>query len=228
MRFAITVLYCGASGQKGFYNSQELGLARAMKPLGYEPVVFYPDKDRKQPQEETTPDGIPVVRVPAKSLGVHGWYDWNILLKYGVKAVQIGSDNQLFAPELIRFCERNGIRVYNYIGTTVSDSHNPVKSLLMGLLYRRNLRAYRKTKCFAKTPAVAKQLEGHGITDVEVAPVGLDLSVIPEVTESKKALREKLGFRWIKQFYCLSAAWTNTNARWKRYGCWKSCLGRCW
>ena len=193
MRFAITVLYCGASGQKGFYNSQELGLARAMKPLGYEPVVFHPDKDRKQPQEETTPDGIPVVRVPAKSLGVHGWYDWNILLKYGVKAVQVGSDNQLFAPELIRFCERNGIRVYNYIGTTVSDSHNPVKSLLMGLLYRRNLRAYRKTKCFAKTPAVAKQLEGHGITDVVVAPVGLDLSVIPEVTESKEALREKLG-----------------------------------
>ena len=98
MRFAITVLYCGASGQKGFYNSQELGLARAMKLLGYEPVVFYPDKDLKQPQEETTSDGIPVVRVPAKSLGVHGWYDWNILLKYGVKAVQIGSDNQLFAP----------------------------------------------------------------------------------------------------------------------------------
>lgn len=193
MRFAITVLYCGASGQKGFYNSQELGLARAMKPLGYEPVVFYPDKDLKQPQEETTSDGIPVVRVPAKSLGVHGWYDWNILLKYDVKAVQIGSDNQLFALELIRFCERKGIRVYNYIGTTVSDSHNPVKSLLMGLLYRRNLRAYRKTKCFAKTPAVAKQLEGHGITDVEVAPVGLDLSVIPEVTESKEALREKLG-----------------------------------
>lgn len=193
MRFAITALYCGASGQKGFYNSQELGLARAMKPLGYKPVVFYPDKNLKQPQEETTPDGIPVVRVPAKSLGVHGWYDWNILLKHGVEAVQIGSDNQLFAPELIRFCERNGIRVYNYIGTTVSDTNNPVKALLMGLLYRRNLRAYRKTKCFVKTPAVAARLTELGIPDVEVAPVGLDLSVIPEVTESKEALREKLG-----------------------------------
>ena len=40
MKFGIVDTYCGASGQKGFYNSQELGLARAMKPLGYEPVVF--------------------------------------------------------------------------------------------------------------------------------------------------------------------------------------------
>lgn len=193
MRFAITALYCGASGQKGFYNSQELGLARAMKPLGYEPVIFYPVRDLACPEEEMTSDGILVVRVPAKSVGVHGRYDWNILLKYSVEALQIGSDNQLFAPALIRFCEQNGIRVYNYLGTVGSDSKNPLKSQLMGLLYRRNLRFYRKTKCFAKNPKVARQLAELGVPDVEVAPVGLDLSVIPEVTASKKALREKLG-----------------------------------
>ena len=177
MRFAITALYCGASGQKGFYNSQELGLARAMKPLGYEPVVFYSGKGLTVPEEELTPDGIAVVRVPAKAVGVHGRYDWNILLEYGVEAIQIGSDNQIFAPELIRFCDKNGIRVYNYLGTVGSDTGNPLKALLMGLLYRRNLRAFRIHKCFAKTPAVARRLAQLGVPDVEVAPVGLDLSV---------------------------------------------------
>ena len=190
MRLGIVELYCGTSGQKGFYNSQELGLARAMKPLGYEPVVFYPGKGLSQPEEELTPDGITVVRVPAKAVGVHGRYDWNILLEYGVEAVQIGSDNQIFAPELIRFCDRHGILAYNYLGTTGSDAGNPVKAFLMGLLYRRNLRAYRTHKCFAKTPAVARQLAQLGIPDVQVAPVGLDLSVIPEVKESTEALRE--------------------------------------
>lgn len=101
MRFAITTLYCGTSGQKGFYNSQELGLARAMKPLGHEPIIFYPDKSLKQRSEELTPDGIRVVRAPARAVGVHGRYDWNSLLEYGVEALQIGSDNQIFAPELI-------------------------------------------------------------------------------------------------------------------------------
>lgn len=192
MKFGIVETYCGTSGQKGFYNLQELGLARAMKPLGYEPVVFYPGKGLAAPEEERTPDGICVVRMPAKAVGVHGRYDWKILLEYGVEAIQIGSDNQIFAPDLIRFCDKNGIRVYNYLGTVGSDTGNPLKALLMGLLYRRNLRAFRTHKCFAKTPAVARRLAQLGVPDVEVAPVGLDLSVIPEITEPKADLREKL------------------------------------
>lgn len=192
MKFGIVETYCGTSGQKGFYNLQELGLARAMKPLGYELVVFYPGKGLAAPEEERTPDGICVVRMPAKAVGVHGRYDWKILLEYGVEAIQIGSDNQIFAPDLIRFCDKNGIRVYNYLGTVGSDTGNPLKALLMGLLYRRNLRAFRTHKCFAKTPAVARRLAQLGVPDVEVAPVGLDLSVIPEITEPKADLREKL------------------------------------
>lgn len=193
MRFGIVKTYCGASGEQGYYNSQEIGLARAMKALGHAPVVFYPGVGLTRRSEERTPDGIPVVTVPVKTMGVHGRFDWKILLEYGIEAAQIGSDNQLFAPNLLRFCDKHRIPVYNYIGTAGSDSGNPVKAAVMGLLYRRNLRAYRKTKCFAKTPAVAKQLEDLGISGVEVAPVGLDLSVIPRITEDKTALREALG-----------------------------------
>lgn len=46
---------------------------------------------------------------------------------------------------------------------------------------------------FTKTQAMADQLKRNGVTGPMVAPVGLDLSVIPEVTESKDELRKELG-----------------------------------
>ena len=42
---AIPQLYCGASGKKGAYNRQEVGLARAFAALGCRAVVLYPDPD---------------------------------------------------------------------------------------------------------------------------------------------------------------------------------------
>ena len=43
LTIAIPQLYCGASGQKGAYNRQEVGLARAFAALGCRAVVLYPD-----------------------------------------------------------------------------------------------------------------------------------------------------------------------------------------
>lgn len=113
----IVELYCGKSGKAGFYNNQEIGLARAMRARGYRCVIFYPSRDCQTVKEEITHDGITIVYCPAKTLGVHSRYDWNILLKYHVDVIQIGSDNQLFMPNLARFCQKHGIRFYHYIGT---------------------------------------------------------------------------------------------------------------
>ena len=38
---AIPQFYCGPSGQKGLYNRQEVGLARAFAALGCRAVVLY-------------------------------------------------------------------------------------------------------------------------------------------------------------------------------------------
>ena len=38
----IPQFYCGPSGQKGMYNRQEVGLARAFAALGARAVVLYP------------------------------------------------------------------------------------------------------------------------------------------------------------------------------------------
>lgn len=51
---AIPQLYCGASGKKGAYNRQEVGLARAFAALGCRAVVLYPDPDAA-PEAVTRP-----------------------------------------------------------------------------------------------------------------------------------------------------------------------------
>ena len=69
---AIPQLYCGASGKKGAYNRQEVGLARAFAALGCRAVVLYPDPDAA-PEAVTSEDLEPNVRiyyVPARKCTV--------------------------------------------------------------------------------------------------------------------------------------------------------------
>lgn len=192
MRIGIVELYYGESGKKGFYNNQELGVAKAFKAKGYEIIVFYPQNDIDNIIEELVEDRIKIVYVPATTIGNHSKYDWNILKKYYVDIVQIGSDNQMFAPCLIRFCDKNKIPLYNYIGTIKSDTNSVIKAFIMKLLFLRNSFAYRNHKCFAKTTFVKKELEKYGIKNVEVANVGLDTTIIPSVMDDGHSIRSKL------------------------------------
>ena len=199
MRLGIVELYCGTSGKKGYYNSQEIGLAKAMKKLGHDITIFYPRLDLKKIVEETIDENIRVVYVPAKAIGVHSRYDWNVLKIYQIEVVQLGSDNQLFAPDVITYCDKNKILLYSFIGTTGSDSENALKKFVLRCLYKRNINAYKTHMCFAKTPAVKQQLEMSGIKGTSLAPVGLDMDNIPQTSENKMQLRQKLGIPLDKQ-----------------------------
>ena len=46
----IPQFYRGPSGQKGLYNRQEVGLARAFAALGCRAVVLYPNRAQKRPR----------------------------------------------------------------------------------------------------------------------------------------------------------------------------------
>ena len=70
LTIAIPQLYCGASGQKGAYNRQEVGLARAFAALGCRAVVLYPDVQAAAPRVETPEPGIKIYYCPARALGV--------------------------------------------------------------------------------------------------------------------------------------------------------------
>lgn len=191
MNFGIVELYCGSSGKKGFYNSQEIGLARAMKKLGYTSFIFYPERDGESITEEPVEEDITIIRCPAKTFGVHSKYDWSVLNKYRINAVQVGSDNQIYAPSLIKYCDKHKIPVYSLIGTVGTDSTNIVKKVLMGVLYKRNLAAYRSHMNYAKTNTVRSRLNSLGIDRVGLAPVGLDVSIIPEICGTVDEIREE-------------------------------------
>lgn len=193
MNFGIAEVYYGDSGKIGYYNNQQVGLSRAMKKLGYKCFIFLPDIKLSDLKEEQIEEDITVVRCPAKAIGVHARYDWSVLMKYNIDVLQVGSDNHLFAGSLLKFCDKSGIKAYNYFGTVISDNSNKIKRTLMNLLFKRNLPVLRNHMSFAKTEKVKHDLEDLGFANVKVVPVGLDISVIPEITATKKELRLELG-----------------------------------
>ncbi len=104
---------------------------------------------------------------------------WQPLLNEHVDAVHVMGDNALGVPGLYRFCRDHDIFFYSQLGAIKSTSENPVMRAVMDLLCRRNLAIYRKTPTYAKTPAVAAQLEQLHVPCAGVMPVGLDTAIIP-------------------------------------------------
>ena len=106
------------------------------------------------------------------------------------------SDTQLSVPGVYRWCCRNKIKMYPYIGVIESHSTNKLKRLLINVLVQRNIRVYRKCVCFAKTPTVAEQMKQLGIKNSVVTPVGLDLSLLHRDYEQTPAseFKKKYGY----------------------------------
>lgn len=200
MNIAFIRLYRSNDISGKYYNLQEAGLAKAFLKQGNASVsIFILSKEKGDTSEEEIQEGITMYVIPAKGIGHHGKFDCTLLKKLSIDVVHLQSDNMLFAPEVIRYCLKNHIRCHNYIGTLYSDSHNKLKKMLMAAVSYRNCRWYKKIPTFAKTPYVEKQLKNLGVKNTKLAPVGLDLSVVPEVAGSKAEIRERLKLSQEKQ-----------------------------
>ncbi len=191
MNIGIVSLYNGKSGKKGFYNSQEIGVARAFSKIGYSVVVFF-TSPKKNIEEEIIDSNIKIVYVPGFIIGCHSKFNWNILNKYKIDVVHSCNDNQIFAPSLYIFCEKHNIKIYSYLGAIRSDTKVVLKKKIMSFLCDRNVQVYKKHKCFAKTRTVKKELENLGIKNISIAPVGLDTSIIPKISATKEELVKEL------------------------------------
>lgn len=191
---AIPQLYGGASGQKGAYNRQEVGLARAFAALGCRAVVLYPDAQLTEVQTEDLEPFVRVLTCPARMLGVSAFYrSWQPLLDEGVQAVHLMGDNALGVPGLEKFCRKHDIFLYHQIGALYSTSHSLLLRGIMDMLLVRNLAVYRRTPTFAKTPSMAGQLQRAKVPCRGVMPVGLDTAIIPPPNGSRAEAREALG-----------------------------------
>ena len=188
--FGILRLYVGKSGEKGFYNLQELGLAKAMSNLKYKCYIFLLDTSIKEEVVEKYSENINIIKVPCKKIGVHGIFKLNILNKYQIDYLQIQSDNQLYAPNVMKYCKKNNIKFYNYIGTLYTDSNNKLKKIFSRICLNRNIKYYNKSKIFSKTPYVKQQLEKLGVLNCNVVPVGLDIDGIDVKLSSEEILKK--------------------------------------
>lgn len=182
----IPQFYRGPSGQKGLYNRQEVGLARAFAALGCRAVVLYPEPGAKAPKVETPEPNVKICYLPAVAFGTQALYkSWQILLDEQADAVHVMGDNSLGVPGLYRFCEKHGIVFYSQLGALKSTSNHAIVRGVMDLLLHRNLTVYRKTPTYAKTPAVAAELESLGVPCRGLMPVGLDTAIIPTIPAAR-------------------------------------------
>jgi len=198
MKLGVILPTLGSFGKEGVYNRQELGLARALVGLGHEVVIWkYYRSDTPAPKPLPQPiAGVTLVDVPARGLGTHGLAGTAFLNGQGLDRLLVFSDNQMTVPALVAWARSHGVGFLPYIGTVTSDSRR--LAFIGNALGRRNLKLYRRMRCFAKTPTVAKALRAEGVTDVQLMPVGLDTDRLAAhrlrpVAEARQALELPMG-----------------------------------
>ena len=198
MKIGIVTTEVLKTAPKGFYNYQQIGLAKALDKI-VERIDIYKAVSKKgvfQVEKLTETKNVYLHLIPALHLGSNGFFSHRYLDK-GLTALIVCGDVQLAVPSLYKFCKRNNIIFISYIGVTESHSTNALYGNIINRLARRNYLIYNKECCLAKTPTVRDALIKKGVKNVTIAPVGLDFSVINKKYKdsSKEELREHLGFQ---------------------------------
>ena len=196
MNLGILVTIVSGFGKKGFYHSQEVGLAKKLSEMGHKVCVYKCVPGDAEFAEETADGNITVKYIPVKKLGVHGYLPASSL-DTSLEGLLIFADTQLFLPHIFRFCSKNGIKAVPYIGIAHSFQQT-LKSRIMDVLFSMGtLKYYRKMPVLAKTNAARDELLSLGVKDCTVAPVGLDESELKtDFKETdKEALKKEFGYK---------------------------------
>lgn len=198
MKIGLLITSIGNFGQKGFYNAQEIGLAKEFGKLVDDVVIYklIPADQEKKSEMIDNRSNVIIHLIPAKSIGINGFFDVNILSK-DLDALIYFSDTQIMVPRVEKWARKNHVAMYPYIGVTESHSNNGVVKMLIDTLFKRNLAVYRKLHCFVKTPDVEKRLRAFGVKQITVMPVGLDMTLMNNNYEQTGvyALKAKYGYQ---------------------------------
>ena len=198
MYLGIMVLSINDSyGRGGFYNSQETGLAKALS-RDVDRIVIYRFIDKGQRERETVLEGhdnVTLRFIPSERIGGNALPDVN-RLDSRIDKLLCFSDIQYGFPRIYRWCIKNNIDIYPYIGVMKSHSTSRLKRAVSDLLFSGNIRLYRKCLCFAKTPSVVKELGEKGVNRVKLLPVGLDEELLNRDygKADRNALRREFGY----------------------------------
>ena len=197
MRIGLLVTSIGNFGKKGFYNTQEIGIAKELDKL-FDEVIIYKAVSKSEKKNKSKIEGCKhsiLYQIPVKSRGINGIWDCSVM-DSSIDALFYFSDTQLSVPKVYKWCCKNKVRMYPYIGVIESHSTNRVKKFIINKLTKRNIQVYKKCICFAKTPMIIEQLNEYGINQTKLAPVGLDLTLLHHEykTTSIYELKSKYGY----------------------------------
>lgn len=195
MRIAILITSASNFGKKGFYNSQEVGLAKALsKDNDVIIYKFVKGSDLIEQRYINGYENIKVIYLPGINLGINGIINLNYLDK-DIDSIIYFSDTQLMVPKISKWCEKNGVKFIPYVGVIESHSDNIVNRIIINYFSKRNINIYKRKSCLAKNNDVKIRLN-KGVIDVKIAPVGLDLTVLEKDYEYTNVdnLKDKWGY----------------------------------
>lgn len=183
-------------GARGLYNSQEIGLGKAIAALTLQKVVIYKAVRQEDVQDiEQVNEDVTIKYIRCPRIGnAHGILDTRqIDTKWKgerMNALICFCDQQIFIPHIYHFCEENGIQMLFYTGI-IRSNRGGVNAVISDLLFRLGTkRLYKKVHVAAKTKGVSHELFAIGAGNVPVAPVGMDFSTFH--SDWKEEDREKL------------------------------------
>ncbi len=178
MRVLILCTMMKDFGRKGFYNSQEIGLGRALNQMGHAVEIFKGILEKEQAETVELGRDFVIHYIKMPNFGAHGYF-FTSLIRQKPDAIFCFSDQQIFIPHVYRYCRKNKIPFIPYVGTAHSLYENSPRARVMNFVFSRTtLPVYKCIPVLAKTPSAAKELQNLGVRKVGVALVGIDIAVL--------------------------------------------------
>lgn len=198
MRIGIINSSIGDFGQKGFYNSQEIGLAKSLGQLCDEIIVYKAISVKGKYCKETINgcNNASLIQIPTKQIGNNGIIETKFFDTHLDVMIDC-ADIQFSVPKIYKWAKKNSILFIPYIGVLESHSPNQIIRAVTNLLAKRNFALYKKSVCLVKTPEVEHVIRKRGVKKVLVTPVGLDLDVLNRdfARVSVIDLKKKYGYK---------------------------------
>lgn len=177
MKIGIVVLFINSFGKKGLYNSQEVGLAKALSRRGHIVTVYKCVEKKEKESCEILSEGIEYKCIPVNKIGNNAITDFAFLDK-ALDMIFCFTDIQLYTNKLYKWAVKNEVVMLPYVGITESTSSNQLVRFIMNANTKRVFRLYDKIGVFAKTKSVMDRLQNHKVQCVQIAPVGLDFDLL--------------------------------------------------
>lgn len=175
MKIQIIALGMTDQSHRKFYNTQDMGLGRALAKMGHT-VDMYSFIKGDTDETEIFSEQLSMHYLHSRAFGFHSLHSCDFITP-DVDGVICFSDNQMNFKRVVKRCREQGVVCLPYVGAPDSHNASAFKKRILDM-FASNMRFYRKMTVLAKTPKVKKQMESKRVSDIVEAPCCLDLAAV--------------------------------------------------